>query len=113
MTDHSHPAAVLARLAELDQELAERQNDWEDSARDRARLTREWEKRVAIRRRLAKGSDADARKQDAIATAAEQDDLFDRLTEAESLYAACAAAIKVRETRVSIGQSILRAQGRS
>jgi hypothetical protein len=103
----------MARLAEIDTELAERQNEYEDAARDRARFTRDWEKRVAINQRLAKGGDAFARKQAALASAAEQDDLYDRLTLAEATYAAAQAAIRVRETRVSIGQSILKAQGRA
>lgn len=112
MTTLSHPGAVMERLAEIDVDLGERQNEYEDAAGARARLIRDWEKRLARATAGAKGGDANARKQAALVMAAEQDDLYDRLTTAESEYAACHAAIRVLETRASIGQSILRSQGR-
>jgi hypothetical protein len=109
----SHPAAVLERLAQIEHDLGERQNDYEDAAGARARLIRDWEKRLAIATAKAKGGDANARKQAALVMAAEQDDLYERLTNAESDYAASQAVMRVLETRASIGQSILRSQGRA
>lgn len=112
MTSLSHPAAVMERLGAIENDLAERTNDYETAANDRARLIRDWEKRLAIARKSAKGNDADARKAAALVTATEQDDLYERLTEAESTFEACKVVVRVLETRASIGQSILRAQGR-
>lgn len=108
----SHPAAVLARLAEIETDLAERQNAYEEAAGAKFRLVRDWEKRLAIASAHAKGGDANARKQAALVIAASQDDLYDRLTDAESEYAAVHAAVRVLETRSTIGMAILKSQGR-
>lgn len=108
----SHPAAVMARLAEIENDLAQRMNDYESAAGDRARLIRDWEKRLAIARKVAKGNDAESRKAAALVSAADQDDLYQRLQDAESTYEACKVVTKVLETRATIGMSILRAQGR-
>ena len=109
----STPQQVMERLEAIEAEIMERQNDYERAAGDKARMTRQWEKRLAQARLKAKGADADTRKAAALVMAAEQDDLYENLTRAEMDYAICYAALKQRETRVSIGQSILRAQGRS
>ena len=109
----STPQQVQERLDQLDAEVAERQNDYERAAEEKARYTRQWDKRLAIAHLKAKGSNADTRKAAALVMAAEQDDLYERLTEAEAKYAACYAALKSRDTRVGIGQSILKAQGRA
>lgn len=108
----SHPQAVLERLAAIEEDLGTRQNELETAAGDRARLVRDWEKRVALATAQAKGGDANARKQAALVLAAEQDDLYERLSVAEGSYAALSAVVRVLETRASIGQSILRSQGR-
>lgn len=113
MTGLSHPAAVLERLAAIEHDLGTRQNEYEEAAGNRARLVRDWEKRLAIATAGAKGGDANARKQAALVIAAEQDDLYDRLATAEGCYAACHAVVRVLEVRASIGQSILKSQGRS
>ena len=110
---HSHPAAVMERLAEIEKDLGERQPDYEAAADERARLIRDWEKRLAIATATAKGGDANARKQAALVMAAEQDDLYERLKAAEGSYAACHAVVKVLETRATIGMSILRSHGRA
>lgn len=110
---HSHPAAVMERLAEIERDLGERQNEYEDAARDRARLVRDWEKRLAIAQATAKGSDAFARKQAALVIASDMDDLYESLKTAEGAYAALHAVVKVLEVRATIGMSILRSQGRS
>lgn len=112
MSDLSSPAAVINRLAEIEQDLAKRQNQYETSAGDRARLIRDWEKRLAVCRKTAKGNDADGRKAAALVTAVEADDLYERLSMAESTFEACKVVARVLETRATIGQSILKAQGR-
>lgn len=113
MSDHSASGGVIGRLEEIEKDLAERQNRYETAAGERARLIRDWEKRLAIHGKTAKGTSADVRKATAQAAAMEQDDLFDRLSDAENRYDALRVAVKVLEVRATIGQSILRAQGRA
>lgn len=115
MSDLTHPAAVMARLETIDRELAEYQNTYEQAAGDKARLTRDWERRYLIARKKATGNDADARKAAAFVAAYEADEglLFGELSDAEARFEAQKVAVKLRETRVSIGQSILKAQGRA
>ncbi len=110
---HSTPVAVIERLASIEEDLANRLREYETAAGDRARLIRDWEKRLAIMRAKGKGSDADSRKQAAFALAAEQDDLYEKLTDAESRYEALRVVVRVLETRSAIGMSILKAQGRA
>jgi hypothetical protein len=108
-----NPGLVMRRLAEIENDLAERQNEYEQAADDRARLVRDWERRIATATAQAKGGDANARKQAALVMAATQDDLYDRLKDAEARFAALHAVVKVLETRSTIGMSILRSQGRA
>jgi hypothetical protein len=107
------PAQIMERLGAIEVDLASRQNEFEQAAGDRARLIRDWERRVAIARRTAKGNDADARKAAALVMAIDQDDLYERLSEAEGQFDALRAVTRVLETRASIGQSILRGMGRA
>lgn len=107
------PGPVMARLDAIENDLAERQNEYEDAAGAKFRLVRDWEKRLAVASATAKGGDANARKQAALVMAASQDDLYDRLTTAESDYAAVHAAVRVLETRATIGMAILKSQGRA
>ena len=108
-----NPHAVMGRLSDIENDLAMRQNEYEQVADARARLIRDWEKRLAIHGRTAKGGSADVRKANALSAAIEQDDLYERLSDAEARYDALKVVNKVLETRSVIGMSILRAQGRS
>lgn len=103
---------VMARLAAIEADLANRQNDYESAASEKAFLVRDWERRLAHARIKAKGSDAEARKADALIAAIERDDLYDRLRAAEGAYEGSKAVVKVLETRATIGMSLLRSQGR-
>jgi hypothetical protein len=109
----STPQQVMERLETIEAEILERQNDYEKAAGDKARFTRQWEKRLAGARLTAEGKDAEMRKAAALMMAVGQDDLYEKLTEAETNYAICYAALKQREVRIGIGQSILKAQGRA
>lgn len=109
----STPQQVLERLEAIEREMALRQLEHEESAASKARLMRDWDKRMAICMVHAKGSNAETRKAHALVAAIEQDDLYERLTDAESTFAACSTAERSREKRAMIGQSILKAQGRS
>lgn len=108
-----HPGAVLDALEKIEADLAERQNEYENAARNRARYVRDWEKRIAAHRVTAKGNDAEARKAAALGAAIGQDELYESLKDAEGEFEALRAVIKVLETRAMIGMAILRSQGRS
>jgi hypothetical protein len=110
---HSHPAAVLERLAAIEVDLGTRMNEYETAAGDRARLIRDWEKRLARTHATVKAPNADSRKAAALVMAAEQDDLYDRLTAAEASFEALKVVTRVLEARASIGMSILKSQGRA
>ena len=110
---HDAPQTVMGRLSEIEQDLAHRQNDFEQAADERARLIRDWEKRLAICGMRASASSADRRRAMALVAAIEQDDLYERLSDAEARYDALRVATRVLEQRATIGMSILRAQGRS
>ena len=102
----STPAAVMARLDEIDQDLAERQHDYETAALDWFRAKREREKERALVFLQSTGTIAERHAQADFRTA--------RLgREEEAQFEALKAVIRVLETRASIGQSILRAQGRT
>jgi hypothetical protein len=107
------PSPVIGGLEAIEHDLAERQNDYEEAAKDRARLVREWEHRLAVSLRTAQGGDANARKAAALVMAITQDDLYERLREAEGAFEGCKAVIKVLETRAMIGMALLRSQGRA
>lgn len=109
---HSTPGQVMQRLNAIEHDLAERQNEYEEAASDRARLTRDWDHRMAVSITRAKGPNAEARKAHAFVMAVEMDDLYQHLTEAESTFEALRVVVRTLETRATIGMSILRAQGR-
>jgi hypothetical protein len=99
------PAPVIARLEEIADDLARRQNVYEAAARAWYVAKRDKEHRRAIEFLKATG------------TVAERNAIADRETsldgkEAEAEYEALKAVVRVLETRASIGQSILRSQGR-
>lgn len=106
MTDHSHPAAVMARLATIEDDLALRQNLLEKAAKGWFVAKRDKEKARAVAFLSAQGTVAER-----AAKADEQTALDGKNEEAE--WEALKAVVRVLETRASIGQSILRAQGRS
>ena len=102
----SSPAEVVDRLERIEQDLAARQNAVEAAARAwfTAKRQREHDRAVAF---LA-----------ADGTVAERNAMADRATaldgrEAEAEWEALRAVVRVLETRASIGQSILKAQGRA
>lgn len=110
---HTHPAGVMQRLADIETDLGTRQGDYETAADDRARLVRDWEHRLAVCMATAKGPNADSRKANALLTAIEKDNLYERLRDAEARFEACKVVVRTLETRATIGMSILRSQGRA
>ncbi len=102
----STPQAVEERLEGIEKDLAGLQNDYEAAALAWFTAKREREKARASAFLTAKGSVA---ARDAIA--AVESALVGAPSEA--VYEALKAKVRVLETRASIGQSILRAQGRS
>lgn len=100
------PAAILNRLREIEVDLAERQNEFSDAARKRARLVREVEYAEAVAYAKASGNTTD-RRAAAKALVGESQEYKD-LTAAESAYEAGKAAVNVLSTRATIGQTLLR-----
>jgi hypothetical protein len=103
MGDLSTPQAVMQRLAEVENDLALRQNALEAAAMDWYRAKRDREKARAVQFLAAEG------------TVAERQAIADRETatdgkQEEALYESLRAVVRTLETRASIGQSLLRAQ---
>ena len=102
----SDPGAVMDRLADIEQDLANRQGTLESAARNWFKAKRDREKNRAVKFLAAEG------------TVAERQAIADEATavdgkEEEAEWEAVKAVVRVLETRASIGQSILRAQSRS
>lgn len=99
------PQQVIARLEEIECDLAERQNRWEAAAQAWFVEKRDREQQRAQAFLVAEG------------TVAERNAVADRHTGhigkvAEAEYEAQKAVVRTLETRANIGMSILRAQGR-
>lgn len=102
--------AILGRLEAIEQDLADRQGDYENAANDFHRYTRDFELRVARTTLQVNADTATEKKWRALdAIAAADDDLYENLKNAEGTYEGCKAAIRVLEQRASIGQSLLKA----
>lgn len=101
----SDPGSVELRLNEIDQELAEKANEYELAALLWFRAKRDKERQRAIEFRKATGSVAER-----TARAEEETALLG--AEYEATFESLKAAMRVLETRASIGQSILRSQSR-
>lgn len=99
----NHPAAVLDRLSEIENDLASRQLTFESAALRWYKAKRDREHGRAVAFLKAEGTVAERSAQADLETA-----LNGRSEEAE--YEAVKAVVRVLETRASIGQSILRAQ---
>lgn len=104
--DLSSPSAIMQRLAEIENDLALRQNAWEAAALAWFKAKRDREKAHAIAFLGAEG------------TVAERTAIADRATategaQDEALYESMKAVVRTLETRASIGQSLLKAQGRA
>lgn len=96
----------MARLAEIENDIASRQLAYESAARNWAIAIREQKRHRALIFIEAEGS------------VAERNAIADRETaldgkEAEAEYVALRAVMQTLDSRASIGQSILRAQGRA
>lgn len=103
MTDLSTPQAVMQRLAEIENDLALRQNALESVALSWFRSKRDREKARAVAFLSAEGS------------VAERNALADRQTatdgvQDEALYESLRAVVRTLETRATIGMALLKAQ---
>lgn len=100
------PATVMNRLAEIENDLAARQNTLEAAGRAWFTAKRDRERARAVAFLSAQGTVAERN-----AIADEQTALDGRNEEAE--WEALKAVVRVLETRASIGQSLLRSMGRA
>lgn len=104
----SDPAAVMARLESIDEDLAKRQNSYEDAASRWFTAQREIERRKASALLTSdKGSVTEKKAEGELAAF----DVEGAVAKAE--YEALKAAVRVLELRATIGMSILKAQGRA
>jgi len=101
----SNPAAVLERLEVIENRLAELENDFEDAALKWFRAKRDREHEWA---RVYVQTQGPAYLRKATADGA----VTDRGLEEEAQFEGKKAVVRMLETRASIGQSILRSQGR-
>lgn len=103
------PAAILARLGEIEADLASRQNEFAEAARKKHHLIREveYEEAKEYQRAKLEGAGPMDAKQFAKAQVGESQ-IYKDLTAAEAAYEAGKAAVNVLSTRASIGQTLLR-----
>lgn len=104
----SDPAAVMARLDEIDTALQERQNAYERAARSWYGAQREIVRVRAVKLLASTAVSVTEKKADADLAAYDVEG-----ASAEAEYEALRAAVKVLELRATIGMSILKAQGRA
>jgi ectoine hydroxylase-related dioxygenase (phytanoyl-CoA dioxygenase family) len=96
----------MARLAEIENDLAVRQNALESAGMAWFKAKRDREKARATAFLRAAGTVAER------SARAEEETAVDGMNE-EAEWEALRAVVRVLETRASIGQSLLRAQGRA
>jgi hypothetical protein len=106
MSDLTTPGAVMERLAAIENDLATRQATLEAAGMAWFTAKRDKEKARAVAFLAAEGTVA---QREAIAD--QQTATDGKLAEAE--WESVRAVVRVLETRASIGQSLLRAQGRA
>ncbi len=112
MSTLDSPALGQATLIDLAKDIAERAGPYEQAADKLTRLSRDWEKRLAMHTKRAQGPNAEHRKATAFVAAVEQDDLFERLTDVEARHNALKVATKLLEAQATIRMSVLRSQER-
>lgn len=103
--DLTHPGVIMARLAAIENDLALRQGALEAAGMAWFKAKRDREKARAVAFIAAEGTVAQR------AAVADRDTATDGKNE-EAEWEALKAVVRVLETRASIGQSLLRAQGR-
>jgi hypothetical protein len=99
------PAPVIQRLTDIENDLALRQNTLESAARKWFVAKRDKEKARAVAFLSASGTVAER------SAIADRETALDGKNE-EAEWEAVKAVVRVLEARASIGQSILRSQGR-
>jgi hypothetical protein len=112
MTTLSHPGAVQERLAEIENEMALKQNEYELAALAHWHKRREKEKAWA-EEFMACAFDGDRKR-----TVSEREAMADRVTaligvNEEARWESMRAVMRTLEARSTIGASLLKAQGRS
>lgn len=102
-----NPAAVMARLADIENDLAERQNAYERAARTWYTAQREINRQRALALLTADEKSITEKKARAELAAYDVEGAA-----AEAEYEALKARVRMLETRATIGMSILKAQAR-
>jgi hypothetical protein len=100
------PAQIIERLEAIEQDLGERQLEYEQTAEQWTRDKREQAKAWATAYMESPGAQVTDRKAAAIQASEHIGE------DSEARYVALKAAVGVLETRATIGQSLLKAHGR-
>jgi hypothetical protein len=104
---------ISRRLEEIERDLGDRQEPLAQAAEVYHRLTRDFELRMARAMVAADGKTATEKKAQAlIAIAASDDGLYEDLTRAQGEYEGARAAVRVLETRATIGMSLAKSAPR-
>lgn len=103
------PQQITSRLEQVEREVEEREVGGEKAAEDAARMRRRYELAYAQEFVKAQGSPME-KKQLALAAVALDKELWNDLISAEAGYEGWKAAMRSRELRTSIGQSLLKHQ---
>lgn len=101
------------RLQAIEQELADKQPDYERYADDAVRMEKQYELRVARGKVVSKAVTETAKKDQVLVSIAAADDgFYEKYVETLATYAGIKAAVKLGETRAMIGMALLKAQQR-
>lgn len=106
MSDLDTPALVMARLEEIERDLAVRGNQFEEAARDYVRLKRDKEHARATAFLKATGTVAERQAKADVATVTIG-------VEAEGRFEGLKGVIRVLDTRAAVLMSILKGHGRA
>lgn len=100
---------VMSRLEELDKELANLQNSYEEAAESFYKTKREYEKCLAQEFVKASGANQRERESNALLALERDGGIYFQFVASEAAWEAQKAGFRVREARIGIGQSLLRA----
>lgn len=99
----------MSRLQALDEELANLQNSYEEAAESFHRDKRDFERALAEQFIKADGKNQEERRSNALLALEREAGIYHTFIVSEARWEAQKAGFRVREARIGIGQSLLRA----
>lgn len=105
--------AYQERLSEIEQEMSDKQADYEKYAEEAVRLDKRFALRMAQGKLAAKGATETEKKDKVLVEIASAGDSFyESYVESQALYEGRRALMKTLESRAMIGMALLKAQQR-